>query len=35
MLFDSMLNLIDYSSNYLPDENDLEWKETFETQGFP
>jgi hypothetical protein len=31
MLFDSMLNIIEYSSSYLPDENDLEWKETFET----
>lgn len=31
ILFDSLLNLVDYSSNYMPDENDLEWKETFET----
>ncbi len=32
ILFDSELNLIDYSSNYLPDEDDPVWKETLETK---
>ena len=31
MLFDSELNLIEYSTNYLPDDDDLFWKETLES----
>ena len=30
ILFDTELNLIDYSTNFLPDDSDLIWKETLE-----
>ena len=30
LLFDSLLNLIEYSSNYMPDDTDEDWKETLE-----
>ena len=32
ILFDSELNLIDYSTNFLPDDSDVFWKETLETK---
>ena len=31
ILFDSELNIIEYSTNYLPDDDDLTWKETLES----